>query len=305
MKMSNTITSDFIINELRKVTQIKTTRNSVSIICPFHIDSDPSLSVSLGGKVSPGVFHCFSCNASGHWNHLAEKLGLTTVENGVSHNTHLLSPNTELFSLIEEENLVLEDLDFQWRGFPKKLMKKLEVQKLWEERLDDYYLYLPVTMIGDYYGHIRAKINKDSPGVKYWFNLKSKIFYPFDYILEKNTSLVVLVEGIADFFRLIKNKIPTLATLGTNFPYDAAYEYLENLAIDKVILCFDGDDAGDKVVFGSDKKGSFAEYLTDKGMEVRFLRPPNGKDPDNMPFYYIQVLKHMIKKMGERTLLSW
>ena len=308
------ISSDFILREISKVSKVqRKSRNQIMINCPFHFDTDPSLSISLGGKVPAGVFHCFSgkCGISGYWNTLAEKLGLATVvtqkkgEEDLSTYIPNVSKKIELFSPILEEDLSLEELDFNWRSFPIELLKSLGIKKLWEERIEDYFIYMPVTYLGNYNGHIRAKIYKESPGLKYWFNLKNKIFYPFDFYLDKITKVIVLVEGVADVLRLIYNRIPALATLGTMLPIELTVEYLKNLDVKKVIICYDGDKAGYDATFGNKTSKGLASNLEQQGFEVRVLRPPEieGKDdPDTMPYLYINVLKKMVKSMGGELL---
>jgi len=297
------ITADFIIQQLSKVTKIDKGRKSgnLHILCPFHLDrKSPSLSISLGGgKIPIGVFNCFGCPASGSWNDLAEKLGLTTVnkrnrEEVFDDVIYKVIPGIEPFSLIEEESLILEKVNESWRGVPKKLLSRLEVKKLWEERLQDWYMYLPVKYANQYYGHIRAKIYKESVGVKYWFNLKRKVFYPYDYILNKNPATVVLVEGVIDMFRLLKNGIPVLATLGTMFNSEVGLECLEGLGVKTVIFCYDGDDAGHNAVFGTKNVTGKATELENAGFKVRVLEPPKGKDPGDMPQSYVKVLQKMV-----------
>lgn len=286
--------ADFVISELSKITNINVTNttNGVMLICPFHKDSDPSCSVSLGGKVPAGIFKCFSCNASGSWNQLAEKLGLTTVD-GKEDNLYV-NPKLELFSPVMEDNLQLYPITKKWRKYSTKLLETLDVQLLWEENLKDYYLYFPVTYVGEYMGHIRAKIRNESLGYKYFFNLKHKLFYPYDTMMSYNTSTIVLVEGIADMLRLYRTGIPVLATLGTQFSEELALECLYGLMVKNIIFCYDGDEAGHKAVV------KWAPFFEDQGFFVRSLFlpiKPKSLDPDNMPNVYVRLLKKMILKM--------
>lgn len=294
------ISKQFILKELRKVTLFKETNitSGVSIVCPFHKDTDPSCNVSLGFKVPLGIFHCFSCGAKGTWNTLAEKLGMSTVTGEITNHKNLLSFKIEKFKPEDEDTLNLEELDINWKGFSIDFLKQFKAKKLWDEELKDYYVYLPVTYIGSNYGYIRCKLYKDSIGLKYWFGMLKKIFYPFDYYLNKNVSTLVLVEGVTDALRLIKYGIPTLATLGTKFNIKLGLDLLDDLDVETIILCYDGDDPGKDAVFGTSKFKGLADILEAENYKVRVLIPPKDHDPYSMPKSYIKILQNMVKRTG-------
>ena len=301
------ITKEFVLSELSKNQSVKPQGNSVFILCPFHEDNIPSCSVSLGGKATPGVFNCFSCKASGSWNVIAQKLGLATVGEEKNLDTHYYVNNTkiELFKPINVSDLTLSEIDCKCKNYSIKFLKKFGAKKLWHDKLADYFLYFPFTYLEEDYGFIRAKLFKESFGPKYWFNIETKLLYPVDYLLQFNTPIIVLVEGIADAFRLLYNGIPALACLGTTIT-DFHYELLETLCVEKIILCFDGDIAGKNATFGYSKDGRLFEgqvsLLSKAGFDVSVLVPPKDKDPDNMNFKYIKVLKNMILHMKGKLL---
>lgn len=292
------LTKEFVINELQKSCEVKLGGGQANIVCPFHEDKDPSLSVSLGYKVPPGVFFCFGCKASGSWNTLANKLGLTTVgENSKYEDTsyHVNKRKIEIFQPTDEEYLSLSPLDFKWKKYSIEFLQKFNVQKMWHDKYTDYYLYFPVTYIGDYKGYIRGRIYKESYGPKYWFNLSEKIFYPIDYLLGKDTRVIVLVEGVADALRLIRYNIPTLAVLGTYFKEDLGLDILETLMVDKVVLCFDGDNPGKEAAIKTAK-------LLDKHLDVRIFPLPKDEDPDSVDYKYIAALKAFVLRLGGKLL---
>jgi len=298
------ITKEFILSELSKTQTVTTSKGTALICCPFHDDHNPSMGVSLGnGKVSAGIFNCFSCKAKGGWNVLASKLGLTTVGSESNLDKHYFVNKTKikLFKPIDKESLTLIDIDTGWRRYSKKFLKKFKVKKMWHDKFGDYYLYFPFTYLGEDYGFIRTSISKDSYGPKYWFNVREKLLYPIDYLLQFSTPVVVIVEGLADCLRLLKYGIPALASLGTVIT-KFNYELIEMQGIEKIIFCYDGDEAGKKAVIGYDTNNGYIEgqaaMLTRTGYDVRVLFPPKGKDPDNMPYKYIKILKNMVLSMG-------
>lgn len=293
------ITSEFVLKELQKSGSVNLKTGNAVIKCPFHEQHNPigTLSVSLGTKVKQGVWNCWSCKASGSWNSLASKLGLRLDTDVVDTDTTYIVNKTKC-SIYEEPDVSMLELvklpkDFKWKRYDRSFLKRMKAKLLWNEVVKDYYLYLPITYAYEYYGYIRCKINLDSYGPKYWFSFNTKIPYPVDYLIDQNYTTVVIVEGAADAFRVLKNGIPAIALLGS-FLTQPMLDIIESLAIEKVILCMDGDEAGRNAVFG--KKG-IANQLDKIGIETRVLFPPDGKDPDNMPLSYIHVLKSMIQRM--------
>ena len=293
---------DFIVKEIEKTElPVKTNQKNLFIPCPFHEDTDPSLSISLGEDTKAGVFHCFGCSASGTWNALAKKLGLKTItEDTLEESKYYLNKTkVTIFTPLEEDDLSLQELDFTWRKHPIKFLKKFGIKTMWHDKYNDYYLYMPITYLYEYKGFIRAKLHKNSYGPKYWFNISEKIPYPIDYIFNFHTPVIVLTEGPADSLRLISKNIPALSLLGNTVTKNII-EILKENEIKTIILCLDGDEAGRNAVIGhrnskGEKIEGIALKLEKEGFIVKVLFPPEGKDPDNMPKKYFSVLKYMIK----------
>ncbi len=294
------ISKEFILHEITKVTKYIIKNDNIVIVCPFHDDREPSLSISLGGKVSPGVFGCWACKSSGHWNTLANKLGLRKVEDFKNEGNYYYvnDVKVELFKPLAEESLTLSKWDLKWKRYKPSFLKQFGAKKLWHDIYADNYLYLPLTYLNDRLGFVRAKIDKDSIGPKYWYNVDKKVLYPVDYLLNFDTPVIVLTEGLADSLRLIKNKIPSLSLLGTNLT-NLGKEILEGLGVETIILCLDGDQAGKNAMFGyHNKSGKFiiglVQVLDKLGYNVRFLSLPQDEDPDSVDYKYIKLLKHMV-----------
>ncbi len=298
------LTVNFVLNELKKV-GYRIVNNQALILCPFHSDHSPSCRVSLGGKIVVGGFHCFSCKSSGGWNALAQRLGLRTVEQlklDIEDRDYFFinKQKVEIYNPVDPDTLTLLPIKEKWRNYSPKFLRKFEAQRMWEDKLKDYYLFFPVNFIGDYKGYIRAKMHEESVGIKYWFNMEEKVFFPFDFIMQYNTPTIVLVEGIADALRLIKYGIPALAILGISITI-FGYDLLDTLSIKSVILCLDGDINAVDAVVGKNKLG-LAKELSKRGYQVRVFFPPPGKDPDDMKLRYLKVIKNLIKQTGGKLL---
>jgi hypothetical protein len=298
------LTGDFVLSEIKKVAYYTLQKNNCLILCPFHKDRNPSCSVNLvekrtpKGTLLPGVFKCWSCKESGSYNKLASKLGIATVKG----NTNVVVPLAKKIELFSEKHeiLSLEELKKPWRNIPLKLLKSLGVQLLWEEDLKDYYLYFPSHYLGSYIGHIRARIYDESPGLKYFFNLKEKLFYPYDYMLSHNTKTIVLVEGLSDMLRLVNYGIPCMATLGTYFNVEKGIEWLKELSVSNVIFCYDGDLAGYTSIMGKDNDGLWD--IMSKDFKITAFFPPDNSDPFDMPIRYVRALKSLFLSYGGQLL---
>ncbi|MCM1990807.1 DNA primase [Oceanirhabdus seepicola] len=84
---------------------------------------------------------------------------------------------------------------------------------------------------------------------------------------------IVIVEGYMDFLSIQQSGITNVAaSLGTAFTTEQAK--LLKRYVDVVILCFDSDEAGKKAAARS------IEILKEIGFEIKILRIPDGKDPD-------------------------
>ena len=117
---------------------------------------------------------------------------------------------------------------------------------------------------------------------------KSSIFYGIqatrDFIRKQES--VILVEGYMDFLKLYQSSIENvLATSGTAFTNKHVISI--NRISKKVILLFDGDQAGGNAVL----KAGWT--LLKGGLEPLVVRPPDGLDPDDW-----------IEKVGKRNVLK-
>lgn len=90
---------------------------------------------------------------------------------------------------------------------------------------------------------------------------------------EKNISRIIIVEGQIDVIKMTSAGLtPTVACMGTALTEKHAKElkrYCEN-----IVLCFDGDSAGQKATERS------IPILLEAGLNVKVVRLPNGNDPD-------------------------
>ena len=104
---------------------------------------------------------------------------------------------------------------------------------------------------------------------------KGKILYNYHIakeILKKNDTIIIM-EGQMDVIRASTVGINNcIATMGTALTKDHK-NIIKNMA-NNVILCFDGDAAGEKATIAA------IELLEDTGQTIKVVRLPGGMDPD-------------------------
>ena len=105
---------------------------------------------------------------------------------------------------------------------------------------------------------------------------KSNVFYGLQATRDaiRKEGYVVLVEGYMDFLKLYQSSIyPVVSVSGTTFTSKHASS--TSKITKKVILLYDGDDAGGNAAIRA------GWVLLKSGMLPAIVRPPNGLDPDD------------------------
>lgn len=306
----------FIESELKRAgLAISHTGDHLQIPCPFHRETKPSLSVSLGtGKIPCGVFHCFGCGEKGRWNKLAHRLGLSSWGSAEEDGIYIAKTKAAIQKEISEDDFALSKWRDNWKRYNSEFLSIFGARKMRDCLNHVDYLWIPIEYGGDLYGYCRARLHETDPGPKYFFNANLvKVLYPFDLLLEMDCTTIVLVEGIADAYRLINQGIPALALLGVNL-LPIMEEQLALLDVKNVIICLDGDAAGRTAVRGrkvidnektKDKrkpvykrKPGLRKKLKDLGYNVLWYRLPEDTDPDDVPFKYVKKLKRIFLDTG-------
>jgi hypothetical protein len=295
----------FIEQEIKR-SGVRYTQNSsyIQIVCPFHRDTDPSLSISLvADKVPPGVWYCFSCREKGTWNKLAARMGLRLFGKEDSDTIFVAKSTKEIKEEIKESDLSLHKWEGSWRRYSEEFLKTFKVRRLRDMLNHVDYMYIPITYGGDVQGYARARLHKDDPGPKYWFSPKMvKPLYPIDYLLKQQSRVLVLVEGITDAWRFLRARIPTGALLGTNL-LPAMVEQLEILEVATIILCMDGDRSGREAVKGrldSNNKRipGLQEKILKLGYKVIDYKLPKGIDPDEASVEILKDIRSLVREKG-------
>ena len=300
-------TPQFVKQELNRLSvKFQKTGGAYLMLCCFHRDNKtPSLSINVDGKkVAPGTFYCFGCKVSGSWNTLAKRLGLAQWgKEREADNLYVDKSIKEIKKEVEEENLKLSRWDRKWRRYPLEFLKRFKVRRLTDRYTELDYLWVPLHYGGDMYGYIRVRLSDKDPGPKYFFSPNmTKVLFPGDFLLKRQTPVLILVEGIADALRLIKYKMAAASILGTVL-LPTMKDQLTLMGVKTVITCLDGDKAGRKATRGYTlDNGKYIkgllESVEDMGLLAIDFRLPKENDPDDAPKSVLKKLWKLYKEEG-------
>lgn len=265
--------------------------DEILILCPFHDDSNPSLGVHIGHKLTPGVFHCWSCGASGGWNKLADALRLAPVEyQKIQKVTDKEDPFQVLNTALKRDPVLLskepkiqkglEELtnDVKWRGLGARFLKSLGAQFYWHRKTDVDYLHFPIEMNGVYQGYTLIALSKHAKDKYLIFADTTKNFFLYDQLPEND--YIILVEGHHDTLRLVAEGFPVAGIFGIESWSPTKRQYIVAKNPKKVLLLFDGDEGGRRAT-----QEIFLDLRAGTNVDVFYLPIKEGGklDPGNMP----------------------
>jgi 5S rRNA maturation endonuclease (ribonuclease M5) len=292
------------------------------IICPFHDDNNPSLSVNISKPgLAVGTFNCWGCSASGNWNKLAEKCGFPKIKSWQNKEQSILElteideiemmgnkSEKDFAKLLNVEIITDWNPNKRWRGFSGSLMKKLGAKLAIDKRDDTPVLLCPVSVGGVVVGYVKALMHKKKGKFSYisskgpW--IKDKGLFPYDYIKKKakKKGYLVLVEGPRDALRLITEGIPALAVFGVQAFGKTKATYVSALGDITIYIMPDNDEAGDVLYMKA--KEAFKELdIKIKRIKLPRRRDKEGKiiklDPCSAPIELIENLRDTLRENHE------
>jgi hypothetical protein len=239
----------FVIEQLAHYAGAKKSLGSSTFIaCPSHAEVTPSFRVFHSPTTrSPGYGKCYGCGFHGAWDQWAAQAGLKPL--GDSKPSERFS-HQFIAELSDEapDSLVFSDLpeNKRWRTIPTNLLIALGARMV--TVYSTKYVYLPVNVLGEERGYIKARLRKEEDKPSY-VNSKGRWgrdygLFPFDYVMGRSPVVIVLVEGQRDALRLIAHGIPAMSILGTQSWSAKKAALLDIAGVEHAILAFDGDDAG-------------------------------------------------------------
>lgn len=190
--------------------RINKQHGNVNVICPFHNDNSPSLSINIDN----GLFYCFGCGIGGNHIKFAKMLG-KEVE---------FKPKIK--KQIKEAEDMPYDIDvirsilkrcYSHLKQNKARLKYLIEEKLWSEAVidlfrigyyeDEDYYTIPLFDLEkrDLYGIYTHRSNR-LPKYKIR-KFKDFNIFPLDVIYKENSNFCILCEGISDTLTLLSHNI--------------------------------------------------------------------------------------------------
>lgn len=283
---------------------------SIVIHCPYHNDKHPSCHVHIGNKFEPGFHKCFSCGGRGGWNDLARIFQMNNYDykegNKNNFKTEKKQESNDPFKMFENylsaKPILVDDIprmkegleslpsDFEWRGVPKATWDKLGASLYWSRNEDIEFLHLPITRNGEYMGYTLCALEKrqnNKPKYEIYANT-SKNFLLFDQL--RSNEPVILCEGHFDAIRLYHYGYNALCVFGVENWSTFKRTLLYSKVPTKVIILFDGDDAGYRAA--QKIYPELAPGVDTDIMYLPLLNPPI--DPGNMGNEYFELLNQKI-----------
>ena len=281
-------------------------------VCPFHDDSNPSLSVSREKQ----IYTCFSCHATGNvftflmnyehidfkeaLKYLGDKVGIDTG------NIHIKAKTTKYDKLYDAYNLSLKYFQNNLNSAVGKIAKNyLLNRKIDETLIKEFEIGLSLESRNDLTTLLTSKnydlvtLNRIGLSSDDHDIYNDRIMFPLYDVSGKcvgfsgriykdngqnkylNTreecrlkKSVIVMEGFMDVIRASSIGIKnTVALMGTALTKEQI-NLIKRLS-NNIILCLDGDDPGQHATL------NIGNMLFDEGIEVKVIRLPNPEDPDS------------------------
>jgi DNA primase len=286
------------------------TSSGLYICCPFHDDENPS----LGVETRRGIFHCFSCGESGTIYKLLAKLDGVSVDEIQEHYREewkaqrvLEDIEDQLFDQAFED--VEGSLPYLTRRYKEDSFNRafrpletsdegtsyMRMRGLDQETIEIFDLRWGLA--GRYAGRVIIPVYDDvgkllsytgraiNPNVqpKTRKPRGNKALYTLfgmyqqwlvNDIKRKWETPLILVEGEIDAMYLYQLCFPAVATMGTSTLTAPQVDLIVEHGT-KVLLMFDGDDAGRKATVS-------AKARLEKFLPVSVAELPEGKDPNDL-----------------------
>lgn len=266
----------------------------VMIQCPFHDDSNPSLSVSL----KTGSWRCFACHTRGNWPKLvAELLGIEVVDvykhlddtpapvNGMRQKlVESLQPKQQVYfdygnfrdvfpSVIGTKG----EAYLKGRGITKDMIRRFDLRWGTTGKWVDRVMIPIFTHNGrliSYAGRtihpgVKPKTRKCRSPHKTLYGV-----YELGVQFTASNKPIVIVEGEFDAMYLQRYHVPAVAQMGTHELTPSQIQVLRSLT-KTVVLSYDGDEAGESALAKSmEVLGPWFRTIA--------IRLPEGRDPNDL-----------------------
>lgn len=293
----NRLIKDPLINILKqvqseltngKLKQIRPGTNYIQITCPIHKDGQeqhPSCVVSTEEQLDRyGVCKCFTCGYTANFITLISdcfEISYSKAETWIiEHTSSYFVENDFDLPEITFENQTTKYLDeniLQQYNYYHPYMYQRQLTKPVIDKFHIGYdkendcITFPVW---DEQGHL-VTITKRAIHTKKFYLEKDiqKPVYLLNFIKQEGLDNIYVTESQINALTLWSWGFPAIALFGTGSSHQ--YEILKKSGITHYILCFDGDEAGDKGI------KNFISNLSDSAL-ITIIHVPRGKDINDL-----------------------
>lgn len=274
-----------------KLASIRVKGDHISVTCPAHNDGheqNSSCGIYIGERADTyGKFNCFTCGAKGTFVHfvalcfgckdsdakkwLIDKYGIRQDEEVLELEAIPLYNNKTKKNYLDES--VLDKMQ-SWHPYMDKRKLSKKVCEVFKVKYDPKSESL-VFPVWDETGKLWMLTRRSVKNKQFIIDKdKEKPVYLMNYIREKNISEVTVVESQINALTAWGFGYPAVATFGCNVT-DKQMEIFNKSGLKRILLCFDGDEAGRK---GTKK---FIDNIR-KDIFVDVIVMPQGKDVNDL-----------------------
>lgn len=287
----NTLRSEIKNGKLRDITDEY--KDNVAITCPIHkmgVERNPSCNVYCrrdDDDIEYGKVHCFTCGFTAS---LPQLVSVCFDEEDESFGEEWL---VERFGTSYSENVrYLPEIILPSKQKKKQYINESELSKfnyyndyMWKRKLTKEVVdrfrvgYDPARKsitfpVWDEYGKLVMVTSRSTVDKRFYIEEdKDKPVYLLNFIKDYGIDTVYVCESQINALTLWSYGYPAIALFGTGSKYQ--YEILNRCPVRNYILCFDGDEAGDK---GRDR---FIRNMR-KDVLISYKKVPAGKDVNDL-----------------------
>lgn len=291
----------------RKLKTIRVKGEDITVNCPYHKEGqednpDCHINISKTKDLEYGYYHCFACGDSGPFYKFVARCFECSVETAKNWLIDKYGEDTDSVSLTLEP-IVLNNnkqkktisesaLDSMIDYHPYMLKRKLDLNicKLFKIKYDNKSecLIFPVyDEMGNLVMLTRRCVNNKMFLIPYDVE---KPVYLLNEILKRNIKTCLVCESQINALYAWSLGYPAIALFGTGSSHQ--YNILNKSGITHYVLCFDGDDGGDK---------GTARFLNNINSScfVDVINIPRGKDLNDLSQEQVDLLlSNYIKKVN-------
>lgn len=288
------------------------------IPCPFHMEENPSLAVSL----SRGQFRCFGCEETGSFAKLIAQIDGISVKEArklIGEQRTIESAMDEieknLAAVVQQEALKYYNVESFHKVFPR--VRGTEGEKyLWSRRIKSSTMLrfdirfaatgkwnnrviLPIYLeTGQLLSWCGRSIDGSQPKTRKNRSSRAALYGLFELIQNQpnwmmgkyKAPVLFIVEGEFDAIYLQQFGYHAVAAMGTAglTPHQRALvvKYAERVA-----LCYDNDKAGVRATYGDEAKGKVGDYSKLRDLlPTTVVKLPKGKDPNDLSIKRVQQI---------------